>query len=169
MDGTAGSIDGKNAFLARVSVKADNTLYSYISVVPTLGGSEKTVYPGPGTGYAITSIATSNYTNSLLFTVDGTYGQNADTSQDGLWKMNIDGTGVTHLFTTNNQAILNTRTRTSWSNVSRDGSMYAIETYKYNNNNNSIQEQNIFYGLLSNGKTYMVPSSGFASVIGWTI
>jgi len=57
-----------------------------------------------------------------------------DTSHNGLWKMNLDGTGLTHLTTagTGQMSSLNGTSQFPWSNISRDGSMYALEIHSNN-------------------------------------
>jgi eukaryotic-like serine/threonine-protein kinase len=106
--------------------------------------------------------------STLLLLVDnfsGVYNHSVDTSQNGLWKINMDGSGLARL-----TARLPSQyapfldpfcafTRTPWANGSRDGSMYAIEVY--NNQSNSL-----LFGSLSGGPLITLPDS--AGLVGWT-
>ncbi|GAC1390804.1 MAG: hypothetical protein NVS4B11_09810 [Ktedonobacteraceae bacterium] len=84
------------------------------------------------------------------------------TSQDGLWAIRTDGTGLVRLAS---QGILNSYAQTPWSNVSRDGTRYAFQTFESNSNAYTLG-----YGLLNGGTT-----TTFASItgtelhiVGWT-
>jgi eukaryotic-like serine/threonine-protein kinase len=106
--------------------------------------------------------------STLLLLVDnfgGVYNHSVDTSQNGLWKINMDGSGLTRLtaqLPSQNAPFLDpfcAFTRTPWANGSRDGSMYAIEIY--NNQSNSL-----LFGSLSGGPPITLPDS--AGLVGWT-
>ena len=58
----------------------------------------------------------------LLFIISS---GNGDTSRDGLWRIDADGTGLSHLSTTTN-SYFNLSSQSPWSDVSRDGSMYSL-------------------------------------------
>ncbi len=101
---------------------------STISVQPTIGGKTHLIYSSqtPAVEHVI---AISN--TVLLVDIENYRG---DTSQNGLWSMNIDGTGmkrlmVTHYVQQGLQEIimLSYDWQIPWSNVSRDGSMYAAQ------------------------------------------
>ena len=90
-----------------------------------------------------------------------------DQSQNGIWKMNIDGTGLTRL-STYATTTLNTAGQYTWSNFSRDSSFYAAAT--------TIGEtQSLVYGSLQGGipttiESYhanTVPDVHW-SIAGWT-
>lgn len=71
----------------------------------------------------------------------------ANKTQNGLWKMNIDGSGLTRLSVdTGSTQALCPFTQYAWSNVSRDGNMYALQSY-----DPSTQTYGMYYGQLSGG------------------
>jgi hypothetical protein len=95
-----------------------------------------------------------------------------DTSQNGLWKVSSSGSGLTRLTVEGKgqSTNLNQYTQFPWSNVSRDGSMYAFET----TNSGSVTYPYTFsllYGSLSGGAptTFASISDGTQlSIVGWT-
>lgn len=98
-----------------------------IMVQNSAGGAEKVIYSDPH--FAITSVRVVS-TNALLFIIDNQaeQGNSVDTSHNGLWKINMDGTGLIRLTsaTAPFTDLLNQYTQYPWSNVSRDGAMYAL-------------------------------------------
>jgi eukaryotic-like serine/threonine-protein kinase len=112
--------------------------------------------------------------NSILLTIENqNYGANIaiDTSQNGLWKLNTDGSGLTRLTTkdTGNTSNLNLFTQYPWSNISFDGSMYALQV-------TNIQSKDpittLVFGELGGGETtafaFAHVNSGTVEVAGWT-
>ena len=138
---------------------------SAITVRPATGGSAQTLYSTAK--YAITSVRVVTPT-TLLFTIDNfsTLGQ-ADTSQNGLWKIQSNGTGLTRLTTDAAGAgsSFNQFTQFPWSNVSRDSTLYSVQVV-----GNMTASINV--GLLSGGTpTSIVSSNSFGvslDVAGWT-
>ena len=96
---------------------------STIMAEPALGGSQTAVYTT--LTLAITTVRVISRTTMLLLIQN----ISGDTSHNGLWKMNLDGTGLTRLTTagTGQGYYLNETSQFPWSNVSRDGSLYALE------------------------------------------
>ncbi len=71
----------------------------------------------------------------------------ANKTQNGLWKMNIDGSGLTRLSVDSaNAQALCPFTQYAWSNVSRDGNMYALQSY-----DPPTQTYGMYYGQLGGG------------------
>ncbi len=112
---------------------------------------------------AITMIRAINRT-TLLLMVENTVG---DTSQNGLWKMNIDGTNLTRLSTDpGNTQSLCPFSQYAWSNTSLDNTFYALQS-----NQQDIHSYGMSYGLLASGD-----SNQFADIrdgtqlflVGWT-
>jgi eukaryotic-like serine/threonine-protein kinase len=70
-----------------------------ISVGPLTGGNLETIYTNPN--LAIVAIQTITPTRLLFYVYNfsSQQGQSVDTSQNGLWTINIDGSGLTHLTT----------------------------------------------------------------------
>lgn len=100
--------------------------------------------------------------DTLLFLVENTRG---DTSQNGLWKINADGTGLFRLTTEKAEE------RSSfdnypfyyqpspWSNVSRDGRMYALQV-------DDADTGILLFGSLGGGSSHILAASG--ELVGWT-
>jgi eukaryotic-like serine/threonine-protein kinase len=98
-------------------------------------------------------------------------GGTIDRSHNGLWKMNMDGTGLTRLTSdyTQQWSDLNTSSNSFWSNVSRDGSNYVLQT-------NTIQVEpattTLLYGSLNGGTPTAFASTSSdmttLAIVGWT-
>ena len=139
---------------------------SSIVVEPTTGGTARTIYST--STLAITNIR--SITNTELFYITGN--TSGDKSQNGLWKINANGTGNTFLTSTGGNGTdptlgLNHYTQYPWSNFSRDGSMYSLEEV-------TVQNGNVINSLLIGSLNGGNPTS-FASIsgteleiVGWT-
>jgi eukaryotic-like serine/threonine-protein kinase len=108
--------------------------------------------------FAITAISN---TTVLLDVLNG----GADSSQNGIWKMNMDGTGLERLTTS---GLLDLYYPTSaayqdpWTNSSRDGQFYSVSNW---------EGSRLAYGFLSGTESEIIPlppSANIAGVIGWT-
>lgn len=102
--------------------------------------------------------------NTMLMALGGKLGAGAE---DGLWKINMDGTGLVHL-TTDGRLLSNTRT--TWSSVSRNGNLYAVIGYNYIGNSDKFPFK-VFYGSLSGGSPTQIDMTNAgenASIVGWT-
>jgi hypothetical protein len=89
---------------------------SLITAQPARGGTLRPIYVSHI--HAVVQARLSN--QAMLFVIeDSTYIQGP---QDGLWKIKLDGTGLTQLL--QGHTVL-AGTRTTWANVSRDGTFYA--------------------------------------------
>src|SRR5260370_30457874 len=92
------------------------------------GGSKQTFLTNQSLGIAAIRAVTGN----TLLQVD-TFSENhtVDSSQNGLWKVNVDGSGLTRL-TTDAKGIITSLCQFSqnpWSTVSLDGIIYPSATY----------------------------------------
>jgi len=122
------SYNGSQLFISSCSCgQGGNFGPSSITVQPATGGQAKTLF-SPSSD-AITSVRAVLPT-TLLFTVANfSLGGGGNMIDNGLWKMNTNGTGIARLIT--NQAGqfsgLNNFSQFPWSNVSRNGSMYAVQ------------------------------------------
>jgi len=109
---------GKNALPLQANGPSTVTSQSAI------GGTAHPLYSS--TTHAITVVRAISK-NTLLLLIENTVG---DKSQNGLWKINTDGTGLTRLTTdasgTQNLCMFS---QYSWSNISSDGTLYALESY----------------------------------------
>ncbi len=137
-----------------------------IFTVTATGGSKQTFLTNQSLGIAAIRAVTGN---TLLLQVD-TFSENhtVDSSQNGLWKVNVDRSGLTRL-TTDAKGIITSLCRFSqnpWSNVSRDGSMYAFETY------NEVYPTTftLAFGQMSGGNPQTLASitGTHLEMVGWT-
>ncbi len=88
-------------------------------------------------------------------------------SMNGLWKINTDGTGLTRLLSAQGQrsAFLNTFSHTPWASVSRDGSLYAVETVT----DSDPRTSTLLYGSLQGGALApFATSTNWTYLVGWT-
>lgn len=92
-----------------------------ISVLLSSGGQPRAIYKT--STLAINAIGFYNH-NGLLLMV---YNVTGNTNQNGVWKINSSGTGLTRLLPTaaSNPTIFNLFALDPWANVSRDGQWYA--------------------------------------------
>ena len=139
---------------------------STILTEPAAGGSKQPLLSSQTLGIAVVRAITSN---TLLLLVEN-FSQNhpVDTSQNGLWKVNAGGSGLTRL-TTEPKGIgtsLCQFSQNPWSNVSRDGSMYAFETF----NKVYPTTYTLAFGQLSGGAPQTLASitGTQLQMIGWT-
>lgn len=134
---------------------------SSITLRPSSGGTPQTI---TAASMAVTSLRAISNTSLLLLVSN--YGGTTDTTQNGLWKINADGTGLTHLMV-NPIGYLPAFAETSypWSVLSRDGSMYALQS------SYSSTTYTLLLGSMNGG-----PPTTFASIsdgtqlflLGWT-
>src|SRR5207249_2766731 len=119
--------------------------------------------------YAITSVR-AVLPNTLLFTIrnDGPIG-GGDQTHNGLWKIHTDGTGLTRLTTdpAGQFSGLTNFSQFPWSNVSRDGSKYALGIITANPPNVTYTLE---YGSLNGGTPFVFASitNVQLSIVGWT-
>ena len=107
--------------------------------------------------HAVTMLRAVTPTTLLLLVENGS----GDTSQNGLWEMNTDGTGLLLLSRDKQNAqLLCQFSQYAWSNVSRDGTLYALQEVIPNTDVNKTT-YNMYYGSMSGGAPYE-----FASIVG---
>lgn len=157
------SYDGKYLFTSQCiasdprSGKTTQLGPSAILIHPATGGSPVNTVFSSST-VAITSVrAMANGT--LLYTVN-TIGGNS--SQNGLWKVNPDGSYRSQL--TGAVGQFNQYSQYPWSNISRDGSDYVLQAKSGNT-------YSLLYGSLSGGSTFTFASISdgtFLTTVGWT-
>jgi len=97
----------------------------------------------------------------------------ADRSHNGLWVMNTDGTGLRRLTAdgTNESSVLNSFSQYPWSNVSRDGSMYALQIIKVLNPGTNNISYTLLVGTLNGGTPLTIASIADGTtldMVGWT-
>ena len=135
-----------------------------ISMQSVTGGSPTTVYSDPN--MAITQVRAISST-TLLFLVENYTPGGGTFPQNGLWTINTDSTGLTRLTTdTDGSQGLCPFSQYYWSNISRDGSMYALQGF-----NASTNEYKMLFGSMSGGTptTFADISDGTTlRLAGWT-
>jgi hypothetical protein len=148
---------------------------SSITEQSATGGPLTTVYSN--STQAIAALRVVGYTSkTLIFLIENQSDQNTtvDTSQNGLWKVNTDGSGLTRLTTekAGDRTTLNAFTQYPWSNFSHDGSMYSARTTVFQGNSPPLYS--LIFGSLSAGTpgTFAtLANSGegaMLEVVGWT-
>jgi hypothetical protein len=142
---------------------------STINMRPATGGAQQKIFSNHN--MAITAVRSISKTNLLLLVNNEGTGTNVDTSQNGLWKVQADGSGLTRLTTSGagvsgGPSLLCPYTQYPWSNVSRDGSMFALQ-----HNSANGQTQSLLFGSINGGSstTFASISDGTQlSIVGWT-
>ena len=136
-----------------------------ISVGPATGGTQQTIYHQ--TNICVQTLRAVTPTTLLM--VGQRFDSVHSTFFNQAWKMKPDGTGRTVLFdkpsngTTYN---LNVFTQFPWSNVSRDGSLYSLQT----TTNNGSHLQTLDYASLNGGAPvqFAYTTTGSVDIVGWT-
>jgi hypothetical protein len=162
------SIDGTTLFTSQYSFAMPAAGGpSSIEAQPATGGKVTTIYRTPGD--AITTVRVASRT-CLLFIIHNTGVGNVDTSHNGLWKINADGTGLTGLTSeaSDELTLFPTYTQYVWSSISRDGNLYAV---KLVHTTGPDAPSSLLIGSLSGGKPVTIASTDSAStleIVGWT-
>jgi hypothetical protein len=125
---------------------------------PTGGASYSYVYVNQNQAFISLRAVTAN---TLLFTVGNVKG---DTSQNGVWKVGTDGSSALRL---TNSGEFNQFTQFPWSNVSRDGTKYALQIIKSTSTSTTYTLE---YGSLSGGAPIVFASitNVQLATVGWT-
>ncbi len=102
--------------------------------------------------------------SAILFIIESS--QAFDSSQNGLWKINTDGTGLTRLSNTETDNHLNfTQHTTNWGNISRDSTMYAISI---TGNTTSLMTGSVNGGSQTIFDVEPPAGGNNAKLVGWT-
>ena len=159
------SYDGTQLFTSecsatRVAVSVSRQLGpSAIQVRPATGGaSVKSIYTSQN--FAVTNVRAISK-STLLYTI---YTLGGDSSQDGLWKIGVNGQNQVRL--TSSVGMLNQYSQYPWSNISRDGNDYVLQS-------TSGKNATLIYGSLSGGATVTIASVSILqgmqmAMVGWT-
>lgn len=159
------SIDGTKLFTNEcVTIIPSTSGPSSIKVLPATGGTGSTIYKTPAYGITTLRVASSD---TLLFVIYNTGIGAIDTSHNGLWKMNMDGTGLARLTTepADETTFFNFYTQYFWSTVSRDGAWYAVQIINYSSS--TAYSTSILVGPMNGGKPFTL-ASGPMHIVGWT-
>jgi Anaphase-promoting complex subunit 4 WD40 domain len=149
---------------------------SSIAVQTITGGPQRTIYSSQI--YDVIAVRVIDQA-SILFIIGNTYDSNghADPSHNGLWKINVDGSGLTRLIPISSKqfSFLNYDSQELWSNISRDATMYVFQVNSFRDTPTAIIETDslIVGSLHGNGRTPKVlasTSDGSQLVMaGWTV
>jgi Tol biopolymer transport system component len=134
---------------------------SFISEQAASGGSLQVIYASHV--YAVTQIQAIS-AKILLFVLGGRFASGA---HNGLWKINMDGSGLMQL--TKDGKLLSDQ-HTLWSDISRDGRMYAVASYNSIANDGKGQTL-VLYGSLNGGNITVVDRTDVGNnpeIVGWT-
>lgn len=176
---TDSSYDASTLFVAKCSgISAPNCSGSC-----TLGTREgpSAIYTEPGRGGSLHTLLTNQTlgiasvrsisSSTLLLQVENfSVNLTVDTSQNGFWKVKTDGTALTRL-TTEAKGISTSLcpfTQNPWSNISRNGGLYAFETTTSGSYPSTYA---LSFGSLNGGRpqTFASISDGTQlSIVGWT-
>lgn len=146
---------------------------SSITVQSITGGSAHTTFTSPTLAITQVRLLGSKSSKLLLIMENQNFGTSVsvDTSQNGLWQINTDGSGLTRLTSESavDESTFNRFSQYPWSNVSLDGKMYALQVTQIHGTDPIT---NLVFGSLDGG-----PATSFAfahvgtemvEVAGWT-
>ena len=136
------------------------------------GSSRQTIYDSQV--YDVIAVRTIDH-NSLLFIIGNTstiFGTDVDRSHNGLWKINVDGSGMTRLIsiTAQQYCFLNYNDQEPWANVSRDGSMYVLQVNGFEEG--IVEKDSLLVGSVDGGKPKVFATIADGSQLvmaGWTV
>ncbi|HEX9134574.1 MAG TPA: hypothetical protein VF844_19975, partial [Ktedonobacteraceae bacterium] len=144
---------------------------SSISTHAITGALSQNIYNSQNLAVAQVRLLGYSSTNLLLTVENHNYSSaiNVDSSHNGLWKMNTDGTGLTRLTTVNEnqESNLNRFSQYPGSNVSRDGALYAVQVSDLES---KTPKTTLYFGPVSGGNQTAIANTneGTVEVAGWT-
>ncbi len=167
------SYDGTHVFVAHSPCAYDCSGPGNITTEPALGGTQQPIYSN--SIYSVVKVRAVTQ-KTLLFLVGNSSFPNqnsGDLSHNGLWTIHTDGTGLTRLTTDSAKLSthLNADSQYPWSNVSRDGSLFAVEQQTPQKSGNP-GTTTLLFGSLNGGTptTFASASAGMElSIVGWTM
>ena len=158
------SFNAKQLFVS-YCLTAASPFDTTISVGSATGGTQKTIYHQAPEVCAQQLRAVTPQT--LLLVVE-TFNPRTNTHTNQLWRMKPDGSGRSVLFALPQNGTtysMNVYTQFPWSNLSRDGSMYALQTI----NPNTTLKTLVFGSLKGGNPTqFAFTFRGAADIVGWT-
>lgn len=140
---------------------------SHIAIQSLTKGPKHTIYRSDA--YDAVAVRVIDH-NRLLFII-GNSPLVTDTSHNGLWEMNLDGSNLTHLIKTSTiqYSFVNYRSQEPWSNISRDTSMYVLQVNEFKS---VIETHSLLVGSVLGGKPKVfatIADGSQLAVVGWTI
>ena len=139
---------------------------STINTESSTGGNTNTILSNQTMGIASVRAVTSH--TLLLLVQNFSLNHKFDPSQNGVWRVTIGGSGLTRLTTEASSTTISLCpfSQNPWSNVSRDGSLYAFQTMT----NGYPTTYMLAFGQLSGGTPQTLASitGTHLDLIGWT-
>lgn len=136
---------------------------STITVKTLASGNVQTVYQNKTQAVDDLNV----FSNSgLIFTIDTYAPVGSDTSQIGLWSLDLFGGGVKHLLNLTQPFSLNMFSRDPWSNVSRNGQFYALKI-------ETVAQDTLVVGSMNGGAYTTINARSqdgwtYSGAVGWT-
>jgi eukaryotic-like serine/threonine-protein kinase len=160
------SIDSTKLFVNQCTPGQPNGS-STVGVQPATGGTLNTFFTSSTLAFNVVRVIDRNNTYLLATATNIGMGVSGDTSKDGLYKLKTDGSAPL-LLTLNNAgetSNLNSFSQYFWSNVSRDGKLYALEMSNF-----STSTYTLMFGSLNGGAptTFSNISGTVLEIAGWT-
>jgi eukaryotic-like serine/threonine-protein kinase len=160
------SIDSTKLFVNQCTPGQPNGS-STVGVQPATGGALNTFFTSSTLAFNVVRVIDRNNTYLLATASNIGMGVTGDTSKDGLYKLKTDGSAPL-LLTLNNAgetSNLNSFSQYFWSNVSRDGKLYALEMSNF-----STSTYTLMFGSLNGGAptTFANISGTVLEIAGWT-
>lgn len=142
---------------------------STITLQPATGGAQKAILTE--LNYHVMTIRAATARSLLLIIENNPSTDPKDTLRNGLWRMNPDGSDLTRLTSdsADQSSWPGNSPSSSWSNVSRDGQTYALETQQ--TSPAFTYTYALEYGALSGGSPTIFTSVGediHLGIVGWT-
>ncbi len=160
------SFDSTKLFVSQCTPGQPNGS-STVGVQPAMGGTLSTFFTSSTLAINSVRVIDPNNTYLLATATNMGLGVSGDTSNDGLYKLKTDGSAPLRLTSDNagETSNLNSFSQYFWSNVSRDGKMYALEMSNF-----STGTYTLLYGSLNGGtpKTFASISGTVLEIAGWT-
>jgi serine/threonine protein kinase len=160
------SFDSTKLFVSQCTPGQPNGS-STVGVQPAMGGTLSTFFTSSTLAINSVRVIDPNNTYLLATATNMGLGVSGDTSNDGLYKLKTDGSAPLRLTSDHagETSNLNSFSQYFWSNVSRDGKMYALEMSNF-----STGTYTLLYGSLNGGtpKTFASISGTVLEIAGWT-
>lgn len=138
---------------------------SNLSILSSTGSQQKHLMTIPNLPI-VTIRPVDQSSTGLLLLVDNA----ADSGQNGLWFVNVDGSQLVHLQVDDpgQHSFLNPASYYSWSNVSRDGTMFALQVMQDASNTDTLLFGSLRGGRLTTLATIQDVTGTRLAIAGWT-
>ncbi len=157
-------LDGTQLYISTYTGRAKSPFGpSKVEVKTLASGNIQTVYQSKT--QAVDTLNAFSSTG-LLFTIDTYVPVGGDTSQLGLWSLDLFGGGVKHLLNLTQPFSLNMFSRDPWSNVARNGEFYALKI-------ETVAQDTLVVGSMNGGSYTTINARSqdgwtYSGAVGWT-